>query len=299
LIEFALVALVTYLLLAAILTFGFLFFGAQVAQSAADVGARELSRLPLSADESFESVMAGGAGFEAVKQRVFDRDLLVFFIPTFPTPAGEQNMLEVIAGWPALNQQLFPLMIPDTVAGQRVLRYPGTLVASSQTGTGYDVIVPVVNQSGVSFAWVQPVEEIDTEQAFLGEAGDDGGASPDPFRISSAQMGIVALRINYPFQTSAMTAHVPSPAGPFEPTLASPLEATDAYATDPLPPGMSLLSERGLVDDRGTPETSDDVYTGAYGGQYGLGAHGAMGRVVRAFRRVISAQAIYRREVFD
>src|SRR5580698_4608510 len=49
LVEFALVALVVYLLFAAIIEFGRLFFGAQTIQSVADFTARELSRAPISA----------------------------------------------------------------------------------------------------------------------------------------------------------------------------------------------------------------------------------------------------------
>ena len=47
------------------------------------------------------------------------------------------------------------------------------------------------------------------------------------------------------------------------------------------------------------PSGSTEVYAGTYGGQYGLGEQGALGRRVRPYRRVISAQAIYRREVFE
>jgi hypothetical protein len=298
LIEFALVALVTYLLLAAIITFGFLFFGAQVAQSAADVGARELSRTPLPADEEFETVMAGGMGFEQVSQRVFSRDYLVVAVPEFPTADGDRNMLEVITRWPVLNQQLFALMIFDRelqIGGRPVLRYPGTLISGTDTDDGYDVIIPLLNADG-SVAWVQPVEEIDTEATFIGGPnGSVEGANPDPFRITSSQLGTVALRVNYPFQSPVMSAHVPNPAGPFEPTVGSPIPATDSYGAVP----YGTLTGRGLIDDRGTPETSDDVYTGAHGGNYGVGVHGAMGQAVRPFRRVISAQAIYRREIFN
>ena len=52
LVEFAVVALVIYMLLAAILTFGHLLYVAQGLQQAADLAAREISRTPLSADES-------------------------------------------------------------------------------------------------------------------------------------------------------------------------------------------------------------------------------------------------------
>ena len=38
--------------------------------------------------------------------------------------------------------------------------------------------------------------------------------------------------------------------------------------------------------------------TGPYSGAYGLGEHLALGQSLRPFRRLISAQAIFRREVF-
>ena len=47
------------------------------------------------------------------------------------------------------------------------------------------------------------------------------------------------------------------------------------------------------------PLQSGGILAGTYGGQYGLGAQGVMVQTVRPFRRVISAQAIYRREVFS
>ena len=43
----AIVSLALYLLLAAILTFGQLLYGAQTLQSAADTAAREIARIPL------------------------------------------------------------------------------------------------------------------------------------------------------------------------------------------------------------------------------------------------------------
>lgn len=279
LVEFAVVALVTYMLLAAIITFGFLFFAAQVAQTAADVGARELSRMPLPPIAQFEEVMA----LEQVRKRIYTRDLLVT-----PVPSPDE-----LATWPVLNQQLYPLMIFDQEL--RMLRYPGTLVTGADTDDGYDVIIPVLAADG-SVTWVQPVEEVDTETSFVGgPPGDDAGDNPDPFPIASPQMGLVALRVNYPFQSAVMTAYMSNPTGNFEPTVGNPIPATDSYGEVP----YGSLTGRGLIDDHGTAETSDDTYAGPNGGNYGLGVHGAMSQAVRPFRRVISAQAIYRREIFQ
>lgn len=57
LVEFAVVALVMYLLLAAILTFGHALYVAQGLQTAADLAAREISRTPLPADATFEEAL--------------------------------------------------------------------------------------------------------------------------------------------------------------------------------------------------------------------------------------------------
>ena len=47
LVEFAVVSLVVYMLLAAILTFGQMLYSAQTLQQAVDIAAREISRTPL------------------------------------------------------------------------------------------------------------------------------------------------------------------------------------------------------------------------------------------------------------
>jgi hypothetical protein len=85
--------------------------------------------------------------------------------------------------------------------------------------------------------------------------------------------------------------------GPFAPTIAFPNVADDDAVNDPDGPPGDLVGG-DLVDEQG-------LYAGTYGGRYGLGAQGALGsqqltggRPVRPFRRVISAQAIYRREIF-
>ena len=57
LVEFAIVALVVYLLLGGILTFGQLFYEGQTVQQAADVAAREISRTPLSATANLMDVL--------------------------------------------------------------------------------------------------------------------------------------------------------------------------------------------------------------------------------------------------
>ena len=297
LIEFAVVSLVLYLLLAAILTFGHALFVAQGLQTTVDFAAREISRTELPADDSFETVLASGALSD-----IYDDDFLVFDLDTL----GTQNFFsDVIPNWPTVNQQLATLMIVDRpdfdgdgTPDANLIRYPGALLIDPTTPTGFTVGIPLVTGRAVdgveTVRWVPVVEEIDTEDS----PSDDSGVSPDPFRISSAQRGLVALRMNFPFQSASMSSFRPNPAGPFEPTIGNPNVANDGGVVE-LNPADRPGSLTGAVLSDG------EIFSGTYGGQYGLGAQGALGSAaltggqpVRPFRRVISAQAIYRREVF-
>ena len=114
-----------------------------------------------------------------------------------------------------------PLMINDQVGGQQLLRFPGAICyrgppapPTSPAGipySGYVVRIPVVsapNASGGGQAiinWLTPLEPIlDSNRA-------------DAFAVNavtvSGQSGIVALRINYPYQSASMSGFVP-PANP-------------------------------------------------------------------------------------
>ena len=75
--------------------------------------------------------------------------------------------------------------------------------------------------------------------------------------------------------------------------------------TDPLPPNRANPI---LADDGGVQQTNDapggllgdDDTVGPYAGAFGLGRQLALaGNVVRPFRKLVSAQAIFRREVFE
>ena len=298
LLEFALVSVVIYLLLAGILTFGHALYVAQGLQTAVDVGAREISRTPLPADDEFEAVLdsgvLGSTNIDPNNRNIYDENYLVYDLDSL----GSQNFFtDVVSTWPILNQQLSTLMIVDRPdfdgdgnSDANLIRYPGALLLDATTITGYTVGIPVVesrtSEGTETIRWVPVVEEIDTENG-----NDNAGVNPDPFQVSSAQRGIVALRINYPFQSASMSSFQPSPGGPFEPTQ-SLNKANDAGVTE-LNPGDR---PGGLT---GEPLTNGELYAGTYGGQYGLGAQGAVRRIVRPYRRVISAQAIYRREVFE
>jgi hypothetical protein len=296
LVEFAVVALVLYLMLAAILTYGHMLYVAQGLQGAADLAAREISRTPLPA--TITTLDDDGAGGDAlsediVRQRIYDDAFLVIDLDRLD-PA-DNLFQDIVPKWPLLNQQLATLMIVDRpiIEGtqRHLLRYPGAILsrnspASPPPGVNYDpwvvtdlvVSIPLINSNG-SIEWTEVVEEIET-------------ASGNPFDISSPQQGVVALRMNYPFQSASMSSFQSNPAGVFEPTIGSPVVA-DNSITAPTPPKGTPISQE-LVNPGPPP-----IYTGTYGGNLALGAQGAFGQIVRPFRRVISAQSIYRREIFQ
>lgn len=338
LVEFAVVALVVYVLLATMLTFGHALYVAQGLQTAADLGSREISRTPLPAnitlDNPADDPEPGALHHDDVRSRIFDEAYLVIDLNAlYGVPGiglGPNFFRDAVPRMPLLNQQLATLMIVDRpdfdgdgTPDAWFLRYPGALLNRSDaiappTGvtypswvaTQYAVGIPVVTSRAVpgpgavggfeAIRWAPVVEEIDSEAS----PADDTAPNPDPFRLVQGDpmnvdhRGIVALRINFPFQSASMSSFRANPEGPFEPTIGFPNAADDGEVTEENPtdrPG----------DLTGAPLSDGGVYAGTYGGQYGLGAQGAMGsehftggRPVRPYRRVISAQAIYRREVF-
>jgi hypothetical protein len=291
------VAVVVYLILAAILTFGQTLYSAQTLQQAADVAARELSRTPLPADATFDQALQD----QNVRSRVFDERYLVLTIDEvqiaiYPPPPTTFNGGHALADFPLVNQQLVPIMIYDQIDGKRVLRYPGAVFTDPNPdpslippASGYLVRVPVVTLSPIfhpdatvatgnteNISWVPVLEEMHSS------------ANANPFQLSSPQRGVVALRINYPYQSAAMSGFQqrPDPSsspGPGNPLV--PIEADDGVAAGS-PPGV------------GSPVASDLEY-GPYAGAYGLGRQAAWAKTVRPYRSLISAQAIYRREVFQ
>ncbi|TWT34611.1 TadE family protein [Blastopirellula retiformator] len=267
LVEFALVALVTYMLLAAILTFGQLFFTAQVVQSAANTLAREISVAEIPEEPEIEDVedwiyprnedsddIAGRKA--AFASRVFDPELLIFDVDA-NLPAGKTLRQHIDEDWPTVNKMLSVVMINDGT----YFRFPGAVRDPMGESPGFYI---AQSNDGESVEWIPVVEDFSSGKFPF---------SPDP-----ETGGIVAARINYPFHSASMSAmRKPEVFG--DSNMGEYIEADvtefDVAAPEPLDPRTEL-----------------------YGGTNGLGRQYAWGTQVRPYRHILSGQAVYRREVF-
>ena len=268
LLEFALVSFVLYLVLAAILSFGRWISTVQSAQEAVRIAAREIALYPLPATFTFDQALLD----PAFRQAVFDADQMVVDLDVNPPgPALEA----VFAGMPVVNRALRPLMITSTVdvdgSDRRLLHMPGMLVDSASSPSGLTVVVPRVDTR-------DPDTGVETGITIVPVLEEVGLGS---FSVTSADRGLVAVRLNVPFQSASLSAYLPTaeltPQGdPFQ----NPIEAAD-----PAGGGYRIV---GPGPDG----------TGPYSGTYGLGEQFVLGQSVRPFRRLVTPQAVFRREVF-
>ncbi|MHC4880529.1 MAG: TadE/TadG family type IV pilus assembly protein [Planctomycetota bacterium] len=288
LIEFAVIAFVMTLLLGAMLTFGFMLFGANVLQQAADVGAQELARHPYSPTGTFSDALED--------EPLFTEAALVVAAGTDP------NTL------PLINRLLFPLYIYDQDID--MVRYPGTLVTNGDGDT--TVVIPIVGSrdstTGVETIseWRRIVEEIIPE----GEMAGPYSLGPDGRQGSLPQKGWVAMRINYPYQSGSMVAYVHTDQGG---NILNPTEtigrddvlnvaatADDASVQDAtsatFPDGNTLSAANYTLVD---PAADPSIGASPHRGTYGFGEAQAHATTVRPYRKVLTAQGIYRREVFE
>lgn len=306
LVEFALVSLVLYLLVAGGLEFGRLMFAANALQDVARLAARELSVAPLRADATFDYALncrpADDAGCLAdLRLRVFNPACLVVDLGD---PVVSADLDGYFAAMPLVNRALRPLLINEPDRG--LLRYPGALMSDPAGGacgdaapTGLTVGIPLVvsrDEAGAeTIEWVPVLEEIRAAanrncpargafsllyQPALDECGP---LTVDPV----ATRGIAAIRVNYPFQAAMLSGYrrpVATLDDPLPPTINTPVVASDDAV-------IELNSAPGAPIEGG-------ALVGPYAGRYGLGRQLALaGRELRPFRRVVSAQAMFRREV--
>jgi hypothetical protein len=315
-VEFALMALVLSVLMAGTVDFGRLMYSAQGIQDIARIAARELALTPLRSDISFECALYGLAsgvcpvgyveptdpvtGEYVVRQRVYNPACLVVDLND-PAIAGSDAAVDAFfATMPIVNRSLRPLMIIDQSGGRTLLRFPGALLTDASSppcaglaGTGLTVRIPRVTRDpdpdahGVEtgIEWLNVLEEIrpgpDPTTGPFSLTDLSGGVLPNLPR------GIAAVRINYPYQAGMMTGFQPNP-DPLEPNVGRWIVADGDAAAFAPPPGLDYDAA-----------ASDETLTGAYAGKLGLGRQLAFAQTVRPFRKLIAAQAIYRREVFE
>lgn len=262
LVEFAMVAFALYLLLAAGISMGRAIFAGQVVQSAAHAMAREMATISLgpgNATVDFDVALAR----PPVKARIFDPTALVIDRSLYPTAA---DLDAHFASLPVVNQLLRPLYVVDRVGGTNYLRYPGALVAGPD---GLTVMIPRITTAddGTTTVvdWVAPIEEVlpvgQTESHFGIDAPDTKWA------------GVVSVRVTYPYQSATLSAF-----------SADGTPASGAVGGGGLPAGYSLAGGSNA---------------GLYSGDLGLGEQHAFGRAVRPFRKLITGQASFRREVVE
>ena len=306
LVEFALTAIVLYLLIAGGIELGRMIFVSQVLQDAARVAARELSVTSLPAGISFEDAMQ----LPAVSSQIWNPDLLVIDLD-----AHAADLETYIASLPLVNQALRPVFIAEniTLGGvlRRFLRYPGALLVKAGTPTGFTVGIPRVttrNANGVETVdWVPVMAEV------RGNPTDAACAPYGPFNLvpppppapvqcgtSVVPAGIAAVAINFPFQSAGLSGFRSAgfTNGAPNPNIGNVIQADDDAAiansvASPLPPGTSLLGA-GQV-----PPLSSDAGTAPYSGRLGLGSQQALGKTVRPFRSLLLGQAMFRREVVE
>jgi hypothetical protein len=259
LVEFALVSLVLYLILAATLDFGRLFLVSNVAQNAARSAAVLLSGTPAAQDATVTS-FGELLDDPTVKSTIYDPGLLVIDPGTDPEDL------------PVVNQILFrTAMISDVINGANVVRYPGAVFSDPAATSGYRVLIPQItgrDEAGIeTITWVDVLEEIQQT------------GQPPPF---TQDPRIIAVRINYPYQAAMLSGFRPNPAGPYEPNIVDSNgnwgvnEANDAEVSAPFP----------------VPDVESDVPIGPYSGPYGLGRQLAFAKTVRPYRKLLSGEAI-------
>lgn len=276
-LEFALVAIVLYLLIAASLDLGRQMLYAQTAQGAANLLARELSLVELPVTGvTLSDLLESDA---TVNAAIYDPRRLVIDLDNDLAPG--QSLDDFFATLPVVNRSLRALMIFDPVTDggveRRLLRVPGALWVLPDGSL--TVKVPRV----VSRA-ADGTETIEIED-FVTEVRNAAGNSVFPVDPNDPlATGLVAVRLNVPFQAAAISGFGDSPDGPFEPNLDEVHAANDAGVAVQ---GAAIGAPAGF-----------DALTGTYSGPYGLGEQQALGKVVRPYRKLITVDAVFRREGF-
>ncbi|MCA9298971.1 MAG: hypothetical protein KDA28_07885, partial [Phycisphaerales bacterium] len=151
------------------------------------------------------------------------------------------------------------------------------------------VVIPEVSHASGGeeiVRWLPVVQEIRAAEVAQ-------STSQSPFSADSPEGGVVAVRINVPFQSSASASRriaANDTNALLESGLGDVIYAqTTVTATnlEDVAPGAEVVVGSNSAES-----------VGAYAGSYGLGSFQMLGGEVRPFRRILAGQAIYRREVF-
>ena len=294
LVEFALVSLILYILLATLIEFGRAGYLVQEIQQVSRIAARELALEPLPASLTFEQALST----DSVIERIYDPTLLVIDVNAQVADIDGDGVLTAVdvdaffGGLPVVNRALRGLMQREQVevpgsGSLDLIRYPGALLRdpSPPPGrSGLRVGIPeIVGRSDTgteTIVWRRVVEEVRVSPS---EPPSD--PSQSPFSALSPEAGLVALRIHYPYQAAALASFRDGVDGPFSPNLQNPNLADDGGVT--VLPGS--LPEGELITGV-DPE-------GPYGGTFGLGRLFLFGEQVRPYRRLLTAQCLFRREL--
>ncbi|HWL07081.1 MAG TPA: hypothetical protein VNQ76_01580 [Planctomicrobium sp.] len=293
--EFAFISFIMVTMMGVTITIGYFLYAAQTLQQVVDVAAQEIARMPYAPTDELGLGRTGTNNDAWVmhdpdfRDQIYKPELLIV---TKDTLDGH-GFQEFMADQPLVNRLLSPLMIfeksPDGTDWR--YRYPGTIV--NDTENNYQtVLIPIMeyNADGSEefINWVAPVEEISRTDGMFPYAVD---SSSDPMR------GVVALRINYPAQ-SGLAVKIPfQQLGQKEFT-----EPNDDFDNDPSSTRFTVLGN----DFVGVYNNQHDHQV--QGGRYGLGRLFINRNAadvnsepipVRPYRKVISVQAIYRRELFQ
>jgi hypothetical protein len=319
LMEFAFVAFISVILIGMAFAYGLLLLNANVLQQAADAGAMDLSRLPLPYDVEFpelgqtgysstdpEGTTAGGGpnlfSLPDFRNQIFDERLLVLDVDALPAPDPGQRWEEAyLSDAPLINRLLAPLMIFDQIGDRRFYRYPGTVVENVGTGE-LTVLIPVLTRGAdgelSSVQWRAVVEEI----------RDSSGRGPLSYTADSVLQGVVALRINYPYQAGNLIAYQARLAdGSYTTDPGTILDAEEGVSNSALLAEEAELALDGTLPDGYALFAPDTDQSGTHAGPYGMGrmwarfgnSAASQPVMIRPFRRVLSAQALYRRELLD
>ena len=323
LLEFAFLIPVLIILIGATISFGLFFYQANVLQQAVDIAAQEISRTPFPPNHALglgrlqncdeANLVSQDSNFLS---EIYDEQYLVIHDTEWGSGTAYDGDFQAFADTlPLLNRLLVQVMVRDN----DMTRYPGTLV---QNSAGEEtILIPIVeyrsttagneNSNAVPSSiraagetvceWVAPVEEITVDHDGDGSTPDVGPYaldSGDSAVLTSFQPGMVALRINYPAQSTTLINRTSQSA--IGSGSSSTLGNVIVIVGDTTLKGGATTGCYSIIDPSARiSQGSGAAGSNPHAGLYGLGELEVLTRVVRPYRKVMTFQAIYRREVFS